>query len=315
MKQSVFVGIDVSKEKLDIGSCSEEISWSVSNDEVGIKELLVKLKKLNPTLIVMEATGEYSSLAAGTLAEEGFFVAVVNPRQVRDFAKATGRLAKTDTLDAKILAQFGEAVKPEPRTLPDALTQELRALLVRRRQLVEMLVSEGNRLSSAYPTVRPEIQIHIEWLKDRLSRLDKELDVFIRSSPLWREKENLLRSVPGVGKVLSFTLLADLPELGTLSNKEIAALVGVAPFNRDSGFMRGSRRIWGGRARVRAALYMAALVASRHNPVIEAFYQRLLQAGKKPKVALTACMRKLLVILNAMMRSSEPWRPDLHIAG
>lgn len=315
MDRSVFVGIDVSKDRLDICVCPDEVSWSVSNDEVGVEELTAAFKKRKPVLIIMEATGEYSSVVAGALANEGFPLAIVNPRQVRDFAKATGRLAKTDTLDAKILAQFGEAVKPEPRALPDELTQELKALLARRRQLVEMLVSESNRLSFAHPTIRPEIKIHIEWLKDHLSRLDKELDMLIRSSPLWREKENLLRSVPGVGKVLSLTLLADLPELGTLSNKEIAALVGVAPFNRDSGVLRGTRRIWGGRARVRATLYMAALVASRHNPVISAFYLRLLQAGKKPKVALTACMRKLLVILNAMMRSSEPWRPDLHIMG
>ena len=235
-------------------------------------------------------------------------VVVVNPRQVRDFARATGRLAKTDALDAQVLAHFAQAVRPPVRPLRDADTQELLSLTTRRNQGMTMLVGEKNRLGPAIPAVRPRIQAHIAWLEQELADLDKGLRQTLRQSPVWREKDNLLRSVPGVGEQLSVTLLAHLPELGALDRKRIAALVGVAPINRDSGKMRGKRSIWGGRARVRAVLYMAALVGSRYNPVLRDLYQRLLTAGKPKKVALTACMRKLLTILNAMVKSGQPWR-------
>jgi transposase len=244
------------------------------------------------------------------LAAAGLPVAVVNPRQARDFAKATGQLAKTDALDARALAHFAEAVRPTPRPLPGAQADELRALLVRRRQLVAMRTAEQNRLGNAPPRLQTDIQAHITWLNTRLAALDDNLDTTLRASPVWREREELLRSVPGIGPVCTRTLLLDLPELGTLSRQRLAALVGVAPFNRDSGTLRGSRTIWGGRSHVRATLYMSALVAVRYNPVLKAFYNRLRAAGKVAKVALTACMRKLLTILNAMMKYHTPWQPQ-----
>lgn len=314
LSKTVFVGIDISKVRLDVHVRPQGGEWSVSNDSDGIGTLIERIKDYESSLIVMESTGQYGVLLSGTLAAEGLTPAVVNPRQVRDFAKATGKLAKTDILDARILSRFGEAVRPKPRAIPDNLHQELKALLSRRQQIVEMLSAEGNRFASASSKIRPEIKAHIDWLKKRLSKLEKELSDIISSSPVWKAKEKLLRTVPGVGKVLSLTLLADLPELGKLDHKKIAALVGVAPFNRDSGFMKGKRAIWGGRSRVRAVLYMGALVASRYNPVIRNFYLRLLKAGKKPKVALTACMRKLLTILNAMIRNSTPWQPEPALA-
>ena len=249
----------------------------------------------------------WSALAAAALP-----VVVVNPRQVRDFARATGKLAKTDALDAQVLAHFAEAVRPSVRPLRDADTQELNFLTTRRSQLVTMLVSEKNRLGRASHSVRPRIQSHITWLEQELSDLENDLREALRRSPVWREKDDLLRSVPGVGEQLSLSLLAYLPELGTLNRKQIAALVGVAPFNRDSGPRRGKRSVWGGRSRVRATLYMAALSASRYNPVLRVFYQRLLAAGKPKKVALTACMRKLLTILNAMIRSGQHWTPQVN---
>jgi transposase len=227
---------------------------------------------------------------------------------VRDFARATGRLAKTDRLDAQILAQFAEAVRPACRPLPDASTQQLAALLTRRRQLVEMLTAEKNRRGSAPHGMRSQIQTHIDWLEQHVAQLDRDLTTAVQASPIWRAHDALLRSVPGIGPVITRTLLAELPELGTLTRKQIAALVGVAPLNRDSGAFRGKRTIWGGRASVRAVLYMGALVAARHNAVLKAFYQRLRGAGKAPKVALTACMRKLLTILNAMLKHRTPWR-------
>jgi transposase len=238
-------------------------------------------------------------------------VVVVNPRQVRDFAKATGKLAKTDALDAQTLAHFAEVIRPELRPLPDEQTQALAAILARRRQLVEMLTAEKNRLASARTSVRKSLRTHITWLERELSHTDRDLAHAIRESPVWREKEELLQSAPGVGPVVTSTLLANLPELGTLTGKQIAALIGVAPFNRDSGTLRGTRTVWGGRAQVRAVLYMGTLVATRFNPVIRAFYQRLCAAGKPKKVALTACMRKLLIILNAMLKHRTPWRPEL----
>lgn len=234
---------------------------------------------------------------------------VTNPRQVRDFAKATGQLAKTDVLDAQILARFAEAVRPALRPLPDEITLELRALIGRRRQITEMLTAEKNRLSRAPRRIQKRIEAHIRWLQSELERADEDLDQTIRQSPVWREQEDLLKSVPGIGPVVSRTVLAELPELGNLNRKQIAALVGVAPLNWDSGLLRGRRAVWGGRSHVRTALYMAALTASRRNPVIRDFYKRLRAAGKAPNVALVACMRKLLVILNAMIRHRVPWRP------
>ena len=256
---------------------------------------------------MLEATGGFEVDVAGALAAAGLPTAVVNPRQVRDFARATGLLAKTDQLDAQALAHFAEAVRPEPRPLPDAQAQELSALLLRRRQLVDMLTAEKNRVSLAAARIRPQIQTHIAWLQQQLADLDRDLGQLIRSSPVWRAKDDLLRSVPGVGPVLATTLVASLPELGTLTRQQIAALVGVAPLNRDSGTWRGRRTVWGGRAHVRAVLYMSTLVAVRHNPALRAFYERLRHAGKLPKVALTACMRKLLTILNAMLKHQTRW--------
>jgi transposase len=280
----------------------------VTNDETGIEQIKSRLGELRPELVVLEATGGLEIPLASVLACAQQPVAVVNPRQVRDFARATGRLAKTDLLDAQVLAHFAEAVRPEPRPVPDERLQALGALLGRRRQLVEMLTMEKNRLHSARKEVRERINEHIAWLKKELESLDQDLNRSIRKLPLWREQDDLLQSVPGVGRVTSLTLLAELPELGKLNRKQIAALVGVAPLNRDSGTLRGKRTIWGGRAQVRSALYMAALVATRFNPIIAAFYQRLCDAGKEKKVALVACMRKLLTILNAIVKHRTPWR-------
>ena len=307
---SLYVGIDVAKERLDLASRPSGSFWHSSNDEGGITEVVSRLKELSPALVVLEATGGLELPLVDALAAAGLPVVVVNPRQVRDFARATGKLAKTDRLDAQVLAHFAEGVRPKPRPLPDIKAQLLGALLARRRQLVGMLIAERNRLSSALPRVRPGIQEHISWLETRLTALDGELGQTLQGSPLWREKEDLLQGVPGVGPILSLTLLAELPELGTLDRRQIAALVGVAPLNRDSGTSRGKRAVWGGRATVRAALYMAALVASRFNPIIKAFYQRLLSKGKPKKVALTACMRKLLTFLNAMLKHRTTWEAN-----
>ena len=268
-----------------------------------------QLVPLEPCGVVLEATGGFEMLVAGELELAGLPVSLVNPRQVRSFARATGRLAKTDTIDAQVLAQFAEAVKPPVRPLPDEETRELRALVDRRRQLLMMVTSERNRLRNASRRVRPLIQEHIRWLKQQIEDLDKDISDLIRSSPVWRAHEDLLRSVPGVGPVLSSTLLTHLPELGKLNRGQVAALVGVAPLNRDSGAFRGKRSVWGGRTAICSALYMAALVATRHNPVIKAFYQRLRAVGKAKKVALTACMRKLLLILNSMSQRRTRWGP------
>ena len=282
--------------------------WSVTNDGAGVQELVSRLVPLAPTLIVLEATGGFEAAAVAAIASAGLPVVVANPRQVRDFAKACGRLAKTDAIDARILARFAERVRPAPRPLPTEAAQLLDALLTRRRQLVEMLTAETNRLGLARGPVRRDISAHIRWLERRLGDVDGELAAAIQASPVWRAKDDLLQSVPGVGRVLSLTLLAELPELGRLSRREIAALVGVAPLNRDSGQRRGKRLVWGGRAPVRAVLYMGALAAPRANPVIRGFYERLRTSGKPFKVALTACMRKLLTILNAMVRHDTRWR-------
>ena len=305
-RTQVFVGIDVSKAQLDM-ALRPEGRFSASNDEAGFAQILERLKAAPPTLVVLEATGGLEIPITGVLAAAGVPVVVVNPRQVRDFAKATGKLAKTDTLDAQVLAHFAEVLRPALRPLPDAQTQALAALLARRRQLVEMLTAEKNRLSSAHTPVRKSLRTHIAWLERELSHTDRDLAHAIRESPVWREKDDLLQSVPGIGPVGTSTLLANLPELGTLTGKQIAALVGVAPLNRDSGPWRGKRTVWGGRAQVRAILYMSALTATRFNPVIRVFYQRLCAAGKAKKVALTACMRKLLIILNAMMKHRTRW--------
>lgn len=311
---SVFVGIDVSKTQLDLalrpgGRCS------VSNDETGIAQLLAQVKAVHPTLVVLEATGGYEIPVTGALAAAQLPVVVVNPRQVRDFAKATGTLAKTDALDAQTLAHFAEVIRPAVRPLPDEHTQALAALVRRRRQLVDMLTAEKNRLRQASTRIRPNLKAHITWLEQAVQEADTHLAEAIQQSPIWREKDELLRSAPGVGPVLTTTLLATVPELGTLTHKQIAALVGVAPFSRDSGMFRGKRTIWGGRAQARAVLYMGAIVATRFNPVIRAFYHRLCQAGKAKKLALTACMRKLLVMLNAMLKHRRPWYHAVETAG
>lgn len=307
----LFVGIDVSKERLDTALRPSGERWATPNEAHGISTLCRRLQPLAPTLIVLEATGGLELPVVGALAAAGLPVVVVNPRQVRDFAKATGQLAKTDTLDAAVLAHFAEAVRPPVRPLPDAATQALDALLTRRRQLLEMRTAEQNRLGSAPPPVRRGITQHLHWLDRQLAQMDEDLTRTIRESPVWRAQDHLLQSVPGVGPVLARTLLARVPELGTLNRKQIAALIGVAPLNRDSGTKRGRRSVWGGRASVRAVLYMGALTASRCNPVIQAFYARLRAAGKATKVALTACMHKLLIILNAMVKHQSPWRENL----
>ena len=302
-----FVGIDVSKAQVDFAVRPTGKRWTLPYDETGIEGLIPQIVDLEPALVLLEATGGLELPLVAALAAAALPVVVVNPRQVRDFAKATGTLAKTDTLNAAVLAHFADAVRPEVRPLRDAETQALNSLTARRHQVMTMLVSEKNRLGSAIGAVSPRIEAHIAWLEQELSDLDKGLRQTLRQSPVWREKDDLLRTVPGVGEQLSLTLLANLPELGTLNRREIAALVGVAPYNRDSGTRRGKRAVWGGRSRVRAVLYMGALVATRHNPAIRDFYQRLLASGKPKKLALVACMRKLLVILNSMLKNGSPW--------
>jgi transposase len=310
----MYVGIDVAKDILDVAVEPGPETWRVANVPEAIETLVRQLVPRQPALIVLEATGGFEATVAAQLAAAGLPVAVVNPRQVRAFAKSLGRLAKTDRLDAQVLARFGAAVQPAARPLADAAAERLSALCARRRQLVEMLTAELNRLPRANAAVRPNLEAHIRWLRQQLNGLDGELSHAVRATPVWRAKDDLLQTVQGVGRVLSVTLLAELPELGTLSRKQIAALVGVAPLNRDSGTFRGKRSTWGGRAQVRRPLYMAALVATRCNPILRAFYARLLAAGKPKKVALTACMRKLLVTLNAMLRDGTPWHPQVAAA-
>ena len=309
-QQTVYVGIDVAKAHLDIAVRPSGQRWTISNDESGIRELVSRLKALGPALVVLEASGGLELPSVAALAAASLPVVVVNPRQVRDFAKATGTPAKTDALDAAVLAHFADAVRPAVRPLRDAETQVLNSLVVRRRQVVAILMAEKNRLGTAIGAVKHRIEAHTTWLEQEINDIDEGLRQTLRSSPVWREKDDILRTVPGVGEHLSLTLLAHLPELGTLNRRQIAALVGVAPFNRDSGTMRGKRRVWGGRTRVRAVLYMGALAASRFNPVVRDYYQRLLAAGKPKKVALVACMRKLLVILNSMLKQRSPWRAE-----
>lgn len=303
-----FVGIDVAKAQLDIAVRPSGERWAVPNDADGVVTLVDRLQALHPTLMVLEATGGLERVATAALATAGLPVVVVNPRQARDCARATGQLAKTDALDARALAHCADVIRPTPRPLPDAQTQELRALLGRRQQLIGMRTAEQHRLAGTRGRLTQDIEAPIAWLKARIATLDDDLETLLRASPLWRENDDLLQSVPGIGPVCARTLLLELPELGTLTRQQIAALVGVAPLNCDSGTLRGRRIIWGGRAHVRTVLYMGTLVATRFNPRIKAFYQRLLAAGKVKKVALTACMHKLLTILNAMLKHRTSWK-------
>ena len=308
--KSKVVGIDVSKARLDAAVVPEGESFSETNDESGIAALVERLKRLRPDLIVMEATGGYETSAAMAISAAGLRLAVVNPRQVRDFAKASGFLAKTDALDARVIAQFGLVIDPQVSSLADEQTRELQAMLARRSQLIAMRTQEKNRLAIALGPMRKPIKEHIAWLDRHIEGLDIDLTNKLRASPAWKAKDDLLRSFKGIGPVNARTMLADLPELGRLNRKQIAALVGVAPFNCDSGTFKGQRHIWGGRARVRTALFMGATAAIRFNPVIRSFYKGLVARGKPHKVALVACMRKMLTTLNAMVKTQEPWRPD-----
>ncbi len=306
----VVVGIDVSKAVLDVAVLPGGEVLQFANEVAGIDELGKKLKAGAADLVVMEATGGYETAVATALVAMGMRVAVVNPRQIRDFAKATGRLAKSDRIDAQVIAAFGQAIEPEIVRLPDEDAREMEALLVRRRQLVAMRVQEINRLGLMQGAMRKNIKAHIDWLEKQIDRLDIDLTAGLRKSPAWRAKDELLRSFKGVGPTTSSTLLIELPELGELDRREIAALVGLAPFNCDSGLMRGRRSIYGGRSHVRTMLYMATTTAIRSNPVIRPFYERLKARGKPHKVAMVACMRKMLTILNAMLRQSTPWTPE-----
>jgi transposase len=307
MDSPIFVGIDVAKAHLDVAVRPTDEQWRVPHEEPGISALADRLVALAPTLVVLEATGGREVGLVAALAAAGVPVAVVNPRQVRRFAQAVGQLAKTDALDAQLLARFADVVRPTPRPVPDAEAQRLGALLARRQQVVAMITAERQRCETAVPAVQVRIRAHLRWLEAELADLDGQLQDAVQASPAWREREDLLRSVPGIGPTTAFTLLAELPELGKLGRKAIAALVGVAPLACDSGTLRGRRLVWGGRARVRSVLYMATLVATRHNPVIRAFYSKLCAAGKPKKVALVACMHKLLLILNAILRQGSPW--------
>jgi transposase len=305
-----FVGIDVAKDRLDVHLRPSDQAFALGRDDAGLKALVERLTALTPALVVLEATGGFEVAVAGALAAAGLPLVVVNPRQIRDFARATGRLAKTDRLDAEAIARFAEAVQPAPRPVPSAAARALGELVARRRQLVEMITSEGQRRRQARdPRLGRRLEAHLSWLQQELAALETDLDDAVRGTPAWRATEDLLASVPGIGKTSARTLIAELPELGRLDRRRIAALVGVAPINRDSGTCRGRRMVVGGRASVRTALYMPTLTAIRHNPALQAFYQRLIRRGRPAKVAITACMRKLLVILNAILRDHRPWQP------
>lgn len=306
--KEVFVGIDVSKDRLDVAVRPSGEHWSEPNGPTLSDAFVKRLRALQPTLIVVEATGGLEAVLVATLAQAKLPVVVVNPKRVRDFARASGQLAKTDQLDADMLARFGEAIRPPVRPLPDAESERLAALVTRRRQVLDILTSERNRQRTVAGELRARIAKHLAWLEAEVADLDQELRQSIDQNPAWQALDEVLQSTPSIGPVTSLTLIADLPELGQVDGQAIAALVGVAPMNRDSGQKRGKRRTQGGRARVRSVLYMAALSASRFNPVIRAFYERLLKRGKERKVALVACMRKLLVILNAMVKNKQPWR-------
>jgi transposase len=310
--QELFVGIDVSKAVVDVAIYPTKEAWQTGNDPDGMATLVQRLQALAPALIVLEATGGYQNLAVACLGAAGLPVVAVNPRRVRYHARALGLLAKTDRIDATVIAHFAQAIRPEVRPLPSEAMQRLTATLARRQDLIIMLTAERNRLGTVYFGLQESIKKHITWLEQALSDLDEELGEQIAGSALWREDRDILESFKGIGPISALTLIADLPELGHLDRKRIATLVGVAPLNNDSGIRRGHRSIWGGRARIRSVLYMAALSASRHNPVIKTFYQRLIAAGKKPMAALVACMHKILTILNAMMKYRTPWIPDYH---
>ncbi len=310
MEEKVFIGVDVSKDSLDVAIGTQKEIITFTNDQKGVDSLVKKLRRIDAQLTVFESTGGYELLAASCLAQAGLSVVIVNPRQVRNFAKATGILAKTDAIDARVIAHFAQAVKPEVRPLKDRQTSELTALVTRRRQIIEMIVAEKNRLRLANKRNKKDIEAHIRWLQKRLDKIETDIGKMIQSSPIWRCKDDILQSVPGIGPVTSARLICDLPELGVLSSKKIAMLVGLAPLNCDSGKYKGRRRIWGGRAAVRSGLYMATMAAIRCNPAIKEFYRRLIAAGKCHKVAATACMRKLLVIVNAMLRDQTLWQQN-----
>ena len=307
MSSEAYIGVDVSKDLLDVKVLPGNESQQFSNDDPGIKKFITFVKMIDPQLIVFESTGGLEMLAVSSLMEKHLPVVVINPRQVRDFAKATGRLAKTDSIDADTIARFARDIRPEVRPIKDEHTRLLSALSARRRQIVDMLVAEKNRLYTAPKPNKKSIQKHILWLERSLADINKDIDKTIKKSPTWRENDIILQSFKGVGPVVSATLLCDLPELGTLNRKKIAALVGVAPLNCDSGRFRGRRRIKGGRSNVRRKLYMAAVASIRHKPIIKNFYNKLIDNGKPPKLVLTACMRKILIILNAMIKNRTCW--------
>lgn len=308
-REKMYVGIDVCKERLDVGFWPSEKTFSEPNDTKGITRLVKRLAKRNPSLVVMESTGRLEICLALELGEAGVPYRIVNPRQVRDFAKAMGQLAKTDRIDSIVLARWAESAKLEPKPLPDVERRELRGLVMRRLQLIESKIAEENRLKrELVPKVRKSLNASIAWLERQIKDLDKDLDSMIKNSPTFSDLNDLIQSVPGIGPNTANMIIACLPEVGGLNRHSVAALVGVAPLNRDSGKSQGRRFCWGGRSEVRAALYMAALVAARFNPVIKAIYLRLRAKGKPAKVALVACMRKILVILNAMVRDQKPWR-------
>ena len=308
MSEKQWVGIDVCQKYLDIHVRPSSQSFKLTNDRIGINKLIQILAKIQPELIVLEATGGMEIDAAIKLTQVGLAVAVINPRQARDFAKATGQLAKTDAIDARVLAHFADAIRPEVRQISDESSRQLEDLVQRRRQISDMITAEKNRRRGKTNSVKASIDQHIEWLKQQLQEIESQIKQGIAINKDWKQKMDLLTSVPGIGEVVAVTLISSLPELGTISHKSISYLVGVAPLNRDSGKFRGKRKIWGGRAKIRCVLYMAALVAVRFNPVIKAFYERLVNKGKLKKIALTACMHKLLIILNAMMKNNSSWK-------
>jgi transposase len=307
-EKEIFIGIDVSKDNLEVFVKPLGQRPAFAQTEDGLLLMIDFVQSFSPRLVVLEATGGLERAAVGALGAKGLPVVVINPRQIRDFAKAKGILAKTDKLDAEVIAEFAEAIRPEIRPLKPQETQELEALVTRRRQVVQMITAEKERLPTAVRATKKDIEAHIQWLEKRRDKLNKDLERKIQNTPLWRTKDEILQSPKGVGPVLSHMLLAKMPELGTLNRKQAGKLVGVAPLNRDSGKFRGKRKVWGGRAEIRSVLYMATMSAIRSNPVIRVFYQRLIEAGKPHKVAITACMRKLLTILNAMVKNNTPWR-------
>lgn len=309
LSEEIWVGIDVAKARLDVGVGETGETWSAGNDQVGIARTVERLGQLNPRLVVVESTGGLESHLVRELYLAKVPVALVNPSRVREFAKSAGLLAKTDKLDAHLLARFGQAVKPAPTCLPSEAEQLLSAMITRRRQLIDIRTAETNRMSGVHPSMHSSIEHMLTYLQEQIDQLDHLIDQFIQDRPEFKTKNDILQSIPGIGPVTSAILIADLPELGQLDRKKIASLVGVAPYNDDSGYHRGKRRIKGGRPQVRTVLYMATISASRFNPLIKAFYERLLKLGKLKKVALVACMRKLLVIMNSMLRDLKAWHP------